>query len=175
MLLPFGPMNSLGTFQVSANWGISTQCSFFVNAFGMLEPFDHLPNTTWSPPVVQNMADKTLETAMVVVVWKIHFVTCFCWCFPISRIREAFAGYQRHARACAAGDEATSRDRTLGLLKCIIVICNVILQWQPWQRLKSETWNTWNGCCNGVNINEYINVDSWLQESSRSNEFQATY
>ncbi|CAE7737606.1 unnamed protein product [Symbiodinium sp. CCMP2456] len=28
---------------------------------------------------------------------------------------EAFAGYQRHARACVAGDEATSRDRTLGL------------------------------------------------------------
>ena len=28
---------------------------------------------------------------------------------------EAFAGYQRHARACDAGDEATSRDRTLGL------------------------------------------------------------
>lgn len=45
------------------------------------------------------------------------------------------------------------------LLKCIIVICNVILQWQPWQRLKSETWNTWNGCCNGVNIS--IDVDSF--------------
>ena len=28
---------------------------------------------------------------------------------------EAFAGYQRHVRACGAGDVATRRDRTLGL------------------------------------------------------------
>lgn len=88
-LLPFGPINSLGTFQVSANWGISTQCSFFVNAFG-IELLTISPTQwTWSPPVVQNMADKTFETALV-VVWKIHFVTCFCWCFPISRIRGSF-------------------------------------------------------------------------------------
>ncbi len=72
----------LGTFQVSANWGISTHGSFFVNAcICHARTFDHFPNraNVKSPPLsVQNMADKTFETALAV---------CLCWWFLISRIR----------------------------------------------------------------------------------------
>ena len=173
MLLPFGPINSLGTFQVSANWGIPTQCSFFVNAFG-IELLTISPTQREVP-----LSSKTWPTKHLrhhwwwfgrFILWPV-FVVAFR--FPGSE--EAFAGYQRHARACAAGDEATSRDRTLGLAQmyhrdlqrdfAVAALAEVEirdLEYLEWLLQWCE-----------YNIN--VDIFSWLQESSRSNEFQATY
>lgn len=106
-------MNYLDPAHVASLWAYklprhvsSKQCSFFVNAFGMLELLTVSPTQQREVPC----RPKHGRWFGRFILWPV-FVGAFR--FPGSE--EAFAGYQRHARACAAGDEATSRDRTLGL------------------------------------------------------------